>query len=246
MMKKETWQRAWLLRAISCMDLTTPLGDDTPSVCSLVRQGGASAQHSLVGKLGIEKARQSNVAAGLCLSLDGGNCVSALDGPAVTRKVNVAAVSTGCPAGLSPCQNRVGEILAFCFCKAGARKKLTSSSPRGPYFGAEADRSGRSSTTKVADISRKPRARAHESHLAPEDLSTLRNVAAPAWSQDRGRGFSSRRRPAKGRSTLTLPVGMVDAYAPIREYMLTTPVMLVDSNQTAAIRTAKQRSIGCH
>src|SRR5881296_4607434 len=28
---KEQWQAAWLLRAISCMDLTTLQGDDTPS-----------------------------------------------------------------------------------------------------------------------------------------------------------------------------------------------------------------------
>ena len=40
-MKKE-WQAAWLLRAITCMDLTTLQGDDTPGnvlrLCAKARQ----------------------------------------------------------------------------------------------------------------------------------------------------------------------------------------------------------------
>ncbi|HLX40983.1 MAG TPA: deoxyribose-phosphate aldolase, partial [Ktedonobacteraceae bacterium] len=39
---KKEWQAAWLLRAITCMDLTTLQGDDTPGnvlrLCAKVRQ----------------------------------------------------------------------------------------------------------------------------------------------------------------------------------------------------------------
>src|SRR5713101_7905791 len=52
---KKEWQAAWLLRAITCMDLTTLSGDDTDErvrrLCAKARQ---PIQHELVQKLGIE------------------------------------------------------------------------------------------------------------------------------------------------------------------------------------------------
>src|SRR5688572_16818662 len=39
---KQDWQAAWLLRAISCMDLTTLAGDDTPGT---VRRLCSKARH---------------------------------------------------------------------------------------------------------------------------------------------------------------------------------------------------------
>ena len=39
---KKTWQAAWLLRAVTCIDLTTLAGDDTPGrvrrLCAKARQ----------------------------------------------------------------------------------------------------------------------------------------------------------------------------------------------------------------
>ena len=53
---KKEWQAAWLLRAITCMDLTTLSGDDTEErvrrLCAKARQ---PIQHDLVEKLGIEE-----------------------------------------------------------------------------------------------------------------------------------------------------------------------------------------------
>src|SRR6202034_4368251 len=53
---KKQWQIAWLLRAISCMDLTTLSGDDTDErvrrLCAKARQ---PIQQDLVRKLGIEE-----------------------------------------------------------------------------------------------------------------------------------------------------------------------------------------------
>src|SRR5947199_7719732 len=53
---KKEWQVAWLLRAISCMDLTTLSGDDTDQrvlrLCAKARQ---PLQQELVKRLGIEE-----------------------------------------------------------------------------------------------------------------------------------------------------------------------------------------------
>ena len=55
---KKDWQIAWLLRAISCMDLTTLSGDDTDErvrrLCAKARQ---PLQQEIVEKLGIEELR---------------------------------------------------------------------------------------------------------------------------------------------------------------------------------------------
>src|SRR5215813_7676657 len=52
---KKDWQAAWLLRAITCMDLTTLSGDDTDErvrrLCAKARQ---PIQQELVKKLGID------------------------------------------------------------------------------------------------------------------------------------------------------------------------------------------------
>ena len=53
---KKDWQIAWLLRAISCMDLTTLSGDDTDErVRRLCAKGRRPIQQELVEKLGIEE-----------------------------------------------------------------------------------------------------------------------------------------------------------------------------------------------
>src|ERR1700675_2336354 len=53
---KKDWQAAWLLRAITCMDLTTLSGDDTDErvrrLCAKARQ---PLQHKLVRQLKIEE-----------------------------------------------------------------------------------------------------------------------------------------------------------------------------------------------
>src|SRR6202790_1491112 len=55
---KKDWQAAWLLRAITCMDLTTLSGDDTDErvrrLCSKARH---PIRQDLVQKLGIEDLR---------------------------------------------------------------------------------------------------------------------------------------------------------------------------------------------
>ena len=105
---KKEWQAAWLVRAITCMDLTTLAGDDTPGN---VRRLCAKARHPLrrdlidalgVGDLGI------TVGAVCVYHQYVAAAVDALRGSGVP----VAAVSTGFPAGLSPFEQRVAEIHA--------------------------------------------------------------------------------------------------------------------------------------
>src|SRR5512132_2013744 len=105
---KKEWQAAWLLRAITLIDLTTLSGDDTPGN---VRRLCAKARHPLrdditealgVGSLGIK------VGAVCVYHALVPTAVEALEGSGIP----VAAVSTGFPAGLSPIEQRIDEIRA--------------------------------------------------------------------------------------------------------------------------------------
>src|ERR1700738_2609160 len=103
---KKDWQAAWLLRAISCMDLTTLSGDDTHErvrrLCAKARQ---PIQHEIVKHLGIEE-RGFRVAAVCVYHTFVETALRALEGSGI----HVAAVSAGFPAGLSPLDERVAEI----------------------------------------------------------------------------------------------------------------------------------------
>lgn len=101
---KKAYQAAWLLKAVTCIDLTTLSGDDTAR---------------RVGRL-CAKARQP-IASNVLNALDmppitvGAVCVyHEMIAPAVTALrgtgIPVAAVSTGFPAGLSPLPLRIAEI----------------------------------------------------------------------------------------------------------------------------------------
>jgi deoxyribose-phosphate aldolase len=105
---KKEWQAAWLLRAISCMDLTTLSGDDT---AGNVRRLCAKARHplreDLVQALGVGDL-ELTVGAVCVYHAYVATAVEALRGSGVP----VAAVSTGFPAGLSPFETRLAEIRA--------------------------------------------------------------------------------------------------------------------------------------
>ncbi|MDQ5851713.1 MAG: deoxyribose-phosphate aldolase, partial [Chloroflexota bacterium] len=105
---KQECQAAWLLRAISCIDLTTLSGDDTPGtvrrLCAKARQ---PVRADLLESLGV---------AGLGLTV-GAVCVYHALVPTAVEALHgsgipVAAVSTGFPAGLNPFEQKIGEIEA--------------------------------------------------------------------------------------------------------------------------------------
>jgi deoxyribose-phosphate aldolase len=105
---KKEWQAAWLLRAITLIDLTTLSGDDTPGN---VRRLCAKARHplrdDLAESLGVTELGIKVGAVCVYHSLVK-TAVDALEGSGIP----VAAVSTGFPAGLSPIEQRVEEIQA--------------------------------------------------------------------------------------------------------------------------------------
>jgi deoxyribose-phosphate aldolase len=113
---KKQWQAAWLLRAITLMDLTTLAGDDTPgNVRRLCAKGRKPLREDLLESLGA--ADLDITVAAICVyHALVPTAVEALRGSGIP----VAAVSTGFPAGLSPFEQRVAEISASV--GAGARE----------------------------------------------------------------------------------------------------------------------------
>src|SRR5215813_14291691 len=91
---KKEWQAAWLLRAITCMDLTTLSGDDTHQrVLRLCAKGRNPVQQSILENLNVREL-DIKVAAICVYHAFVETAVRALDGTGI----NVAAVSTGFPA----------------------------------------------------------------------------------------------------------------------------------------------------
>jgi len=161
---KKEFQAAWLLKAISCIDLTTLSGDDTVGrvkrLCAKARQPVSA---DLLARLGMEGLTVGAV----CVYHDMvAPAVAELEGTSIP----VAAVSTGFPAGLSPFHLRIAEIGESV--KSGAkeidivisRRLVLSQNWQGLY-----------------DEVREMRAACGEAHikaiLATGELGTLRNVA---------------------------------------------------------------------
>ena len=106
---KKQWQAAWLLRAVSCIDLTSLAGDDTPGrikrLCAKARQ---PVRADILASLG---ATDLNLTTGaVCVYHEMvATAVAALEGSGIP----VAAVSTGFPAGLSPLETRL-RVVSCC------------------------------------------------------------------------------------------------------------------------------------
>lgn len=111
---KKHYQTAWLLKAITCIDLTTLSGDDTAErVKRLCDKAKQPVRANILEALGLD-----NIAVGaVCVYHDMvETAVERLAGSGIP----VAAVSTGFPAGLSPLRLRILEIEESV--KAGARE----------------------------------------------------------------------------------------------------------------------------
>ena len=103
---KKEWQAAWLVKAISCIDLTTLSGQDTPGkVRRLCAKARTPVSLEIQTKLGIKDLNLTTGA--VCVYHEMvPTAVKALKG----SNVPVAAVSTGFPAGLSAMEIRLQEI----------------------------------------------------------------------------------------------------------------------------------------
>src|SRR5438105_3432783 len=105
---KKEWQAAWLLRAITCIDLTTLAGDDTPgNVLRLCAKARHPVRQEVLDALGAGSLDLKVGAVCVYHSLVP-VAVEALKG----SDIPVAAVSTGFPAGQNPFEQKIEEIHA--------------------------------------------------------------------------------------------------------------------------------------
>lgn len=224
---KKEWQAAWLLRAITCMDLTSLSGDDTEG---RIRRLCAKARHPVRADIleGLGATDLGIRVGAVCVyHAYVETAVDALRGSGIP----VAAVSTGFPAGLSPFRERLAEIRASV--AAGATEidiVITRAHVLTGNWSALYDE---------VRVFREACGEAHmKTILATGELGTLRNVArASAVCMMAGADFI---KTSTGKESVnaTLPVGLVMARA-IREYGERTGYR-VGFKPAGGVRTAKQ------
>jgi deoxyribose-phosphate aldolase len=224
---KKEWQAAWLLRAITCMDLTTLSGDDTDErVRRLCAKAKQPLQHALVKRLGIEDLHIT-VGAVCVYHTFIETALRALEGTGIP----VAAVSTGFPAGLSPLAERVAEVRRSV--EAGAQE-IDIVITRAHVFGGR----WQALYDEIAAFKQACGAAHMKAILGTGDLLTLRNVArASVVAMMAGADFI-KTSTGKEPTNATLPVSLVMVRM-IREYAQQTG-MAVGFKPAGGIRTAKQ------
>src|SRR5690606_4721516 len=224
---KKDWQAAWLLRAITLIDLTTLSGDDTRSnVLRLCAKARHPVRADLLGELGAQDLPIR--AAAVCVYHAWVEiAVEALRGSGIP----VAAVSTGFPAGLSPFPQRLAEIRASV--DAGAREidiVITRAHVLGGNWEA------------LYDEIRAFRAACGDAHLkailATGELGTLRNVARASLVCMMGGADFVKTSTGTEPVNATLPVSLAMARS-IREYLERTGHR-VGFKPAGGIRSAKQ------
>ncbi|HEY5940047.1 MAG TPA: deoxyribose-phosphate aldolase [Gemmatimonadales bacterium] len=224
---KKEWQAAWLLRAITLMDLTTLAGDDTPGrVRRLCAKARRPVRAELLETMGAAQL-PIHVAAVCVYHGLVETALDALEGSGIP----VAAVSTGFPAGLSPFEQRLAEIRASV--AAGAEEidvVITRSHVLTENWRA------------LYDEVRAMREACGDAHiktiLATGELGTLRNVArASVVCMMAGADFI---KTSTGKESVnaTLPVGLVMARG-IRDYRERTG-QLIGLKAAGGIRTARE------
>jgi deoxyribose-phosphate aldolase len=223
---KKEWQAAWLLRAITCLDLTTLAGDDTPgNVRRLCAKARTPLRADMAEALGV---------ASLGIHV-GAVCVyHTLIAPAVEAlrgtNIPVAAVSTGFPAGQNPFEQKLGEIRASV--QAGAREIDIVISRAHVLTG---------NWQALYDEVRAFREACGDAHLktilATHELATLRNVGMASWVCMMAGADFIKTSTGKEPVNATLPVGLVMTRA-IREYYEETGYQ-VGFKPAGGIRAAK-------
>src|SRR6266516_139290 len=221
---KKEWQAAWLLRAITCIDLTPLAGDATPgNVLRLCAKARQPVRPEILAALGTNSLHVGAV----CVYH---NLVSVAVDALRGTDIPVAAVSTGCPAGQNPFEQKLHEIAASV--QAGAAEIDIVISRAHVLTG---------NWQALYDEVRAFREACGEAHmktiLATYELATLRNVGmASLVCMMAGADFiktSTGKEPVNA----TLPVGLVMVRA-IRDYYEQTGYK-VGFKPAGGIRSAK-------
>ena len=203
---KKEFQAAWLVQALTCIDLTTLAGDDTPG---RVRRLCAKARRPLDDDLlaALEMSDAPPTVGAVCVyPTMVGPAVKALKGSGIP----VASVATGFPAGLTPLPVRLAEIRYAV--EEGAEEidiVITRAHVLNREWGALYDE---------VKAMREACGAAHlKAILATGDLKTLRNVyAASMIAMQAGADFI-KTSTGKEDVNATLPVSLVMLRA-LRDY----------------------------
>ncbi|TME97681.1 MAG: deoxyribose-phosphate aldolase [Chloroflexi bacterium] len=224
---KKDWQAAWLLRAVTCLDLTTLQGDDTPGnvrrLCAKARQ---PVRQDILERLG---ATHLPITVGaVCVYHNLVEpAVEALEGSGIP----VAAVSTGFPAGQTPMATKLAEIRASL--AAGASEIDIVISRAHVLTGDYA---------ALYDEVRAFRETCGEAHMktiiATGELGTLRNVRAASLVCMMAGADFIKTSTGKEPTNATLPGSLIMVRA-ARDYLERTGCR-VGFKPAGGIRTAKQ------
>ena len=204
---KKEYQAAWLLKALSCIDLTTLAGDDTPGkVPRLCQKAKRPVRGDILEALGVTDLRITTAAVCVYHNLIE-TAVKELEGSGIP----VAAVSTGFPAGQIPLPLKLAQVRESV--AAGAREIDIVISRAMVLTG---DWQGLYDEVKAY---REACGEAHlKTILATGELATLTNVARASWiCMMAGADFI---KTSTGKETVnaTLPYSLVMVRA-IRDYL---------------------------
>ncbi len=223
---KKGWQAAWLLKAVTLIDLTTLAGDDTPG---RVRRLCAKARQPVREDLleAVDMVQAGLTTASVCVYHEMvPAAVSALQGSGIP----VAAVSAGFPAGLNPYPQRLAEIRASV--EAGAEEIDIVISRRHVLTG---------DWQALYDEIRAFRQACGEAHLktilATGELGTLRNVYKASMVAMMAGADFIKTSTGKESVNATLPVSLVMVRT-IRDYAERTGCQ-VGFKPAGGLRSAK-------
>lgn len=105
---KKQWQAAWLLRAVTCIDLTTLAGDDTPgNVHRLCMKATQPVRYDLLKSMDMQDKGVTTAAVCVYPSRVA-DAVKSLK--AANSSLPVASVATGFPAGQTSLKTRLEEV----------------------------------------------------------------------------------------------------------------------------------------
>ena len=224
---KKQWQAAWLLKAITCIDLTTLAGDDTASnVTRLCAKAQQPVRKDLLEALGMSD--NSITVGAVCVYH---NWIRTAKDALKDSGIPIAAVSTGFPAGQNTQAQKLNEIRSSV--RAGAkeidivisRSKVLTGDWKGLYHEVQAFREA-----------------CGEAHmktiLATGELSTLTNVAKASQVCMMAGADFIKTSTGKESVNAVMPVGIVMARS-IREYYELTGYK-VGFKPAGGIRKAKE------
>ncbi|CAA6822891.1 MAG: Deoxyribose-phosphate aldolase (EC [uncultured Aureispira sp.] len=224
---KKEWQAAWLLRAVTCLDLTTLAGDDTPgNVQRLCAKAKQPVRQDLLKAMGMENMGITTGA--VCVYH---NLIKDAKKALIGSAIPIAAVSTAFPAGLIPLEERLRQIKLSV---AAGAKEIDIVIHRAQVL--TGDWEGLYSEMKQM---RQACGAAHmKTILATGELSTLTNIAKASHVCMMAGADFIKTSTGKESENATLPVSLTMLRA-IRAYQEYTGYK-VGFKPAGGIRTAKQ------